>query len=86
MAALPCATNSAPSKNRLWLLPPIANAAVRTQPDVRGCGAGDPQHRLQRRPGRRLRLSSAGGYRSRPRYTNRAVQHVSIHEPDLTLA
>ena len=36
----PWPTNSAPMRNRLWLLPPIAMAAVPIQPIVRGCGVG----------------------------------------------
>ena len=35
-AAVPCAASSAPSRNRLWLLPPIASAVVPTHPIERG--------------------------------------------------
>ena len=37
IAALPWLITSAPIRNRLWLLPPIASAVVPTQLIVRGC-------------------------------------------------
>jgi hypothetical protein len=36
IAAVPCVAMIAPSRNRLWLLPPIASAVVLTHPSVRG--------------------------------------------------
>ena len=48
-AALPWLARSAPSRNRLWLLPPMANAVVPTQPRVRGVrakGDGSRTHQL----------------------------------------